>query len=271
MLKNKSIGLGLKGSLAAAVVVFTGSMANAASASFDFIGIIDTPAIAANYSVSGLNVLGTNFELGEEGAAEIAGVTITHDASAISVTTTALTWDSKTALRAYFDKGGAGLGVGGAAANLYNTDISGNLGNNGELIIGSDDNAAAINTTPGMLDIETVVLTFNTNVNLDSFVFVDADHNGLNETNAAASDFANVRISDDGGLSWETAADDFTNLAVSNQFLFQIDPTNAGNTEFYVSIASVTEVVPLPAAAWMGFSMLGGLGVVRKLRNKFAS
>lgn len=44
-------------------------------------------------------------------------------------------------------------------------------------------------------------------------------------------------------------------------------PNASSDWKVNITVASAPRVVPLPAAAWMGLAMLGGLGVARKLRR----
>jgi len=284
MLKHRKVGYGWKGSLAAAVVVFTGSMANAASVTFDYGEVMDGPPLSA---VSGTSaVLSTGDTFSGIGHLEAAYASFAWTQGGITVTATAHNGDvAETEIWLYGDsissgrqaglgaiqKSEAGFGTTTGAMGSIDVDLTGGTDFKSYQVAvpNSADNATMISMTAN----ETVKLSVDESVTLDlsGLVLRGASHFDLT---LAAS---NVLLSVDNGTfaAFGTfAVDDL----LGTMFEFQIDSSNSsGNKEFYVGSvvfdvpSGGTPIVPLPAAAWMGFSMLGGLGAVSKLRNRFAS
>ena len=87
---------------------------------------------------------------------------------------------------------------------------------------------------------------------------VDANHDPLTLANA------NVEVSIDGG-----AFVDLLNVPlIGTTFDFRIDASNTtANQEFYINVIEAS-VVPVPAAAWAGMSLLGGLGAAGAAKRR---
>ena len=247
--------------LAAALTIgLAGSTAMAAS--FDYGSLFDEdlnggpPDVDATLAVSGDSL--------EDFGFEAAYSTHSWTVDGITMTATAEEADG-TAAFAYGDaaSGGkhAGLGV------ILNVNASGGYGSTQTRDVGAPSGSVDyVVANPGSADNakigEIVILTASekVNFNLEDTTFVDAGHNPL----TIASSNVQIQIDDSGTWSDVSLA-----TVMGTKFEFRIDPTTtSGNKEFYISVVTATSVIPLPAAAWMGISMLGGLGAVKKLRNR---
>jgi hypothetical protein len=236
LLRNSSMGMAFFG------LAISATAANAAT--FDFLSIADggsytnTSAVTTTgYEETWTRVIGS-------------GVGIVDDG--ISVVGTGVNSDGGFA-DAYFDSGHAGLGV------CSQSGVGACIGSN-------DDNVGGIGGT-GQSGTETLILSFSTKVLLDEVLFRGEGHGtfgGTLEIDVDGGGFSTVDPVNQASNSI------FESLLQGTVFSFKYIPRTGSGNEFYIESVTVT-AVPVPAAAWLLLSALGGLGFAGWRRNRSAA
>ena len=180
-------------------------------------------------------------------------ITFTHTVDGIQANATGRSADGSTAYFAYMDSGNAGLGVCQALTSSNQCTPS------------SDDNVTYL---------ESLILTFDQEVNIESISFINGDHgtNFLGDFNLAI---------DDSTAETFSLAHTFSTVITGTEFIFTNlnslgDSARSNEYQFYISAMDVSvitpttsSVVPVPAAAWLFASgLLGLVGVARRRKIK---
>lgn len=247
--------------IAAGMMVSAMTVANAATASFDFQAIADGAGFnrTAGGPVASGQEAGWNFLVG-------AGVGIVSNGISVVGTGTANNGaGGTTALQAYFDAGSAGLGACGKVSAA-----------NGQCSPGNDDNVGSAGGTANSAgpSFEILTLTFNTAVMFDDLTLAGEGHgifNGALKINGTLFDDSVVGTFVDNGA--DSSSLSVASLAVlaglgaSSVWNFEYIPTGtiSSTDEFYIDSVTVS-AIPLPASLLLLLGGLGGLRLVGRRR-----